>query len=203
MGSYTSCGCVTTTVWKHYMCANETHGGKTRLEQHKSAMSYCESNTRRNNNLYGHLPSISKTIPLRQTRHVGYCSRCNDRRDFLLWTFRHGQASVGRPVRTYLHFLSVETGWSLENLDRAMDDREGWRERERLREIRKVSGTWMMMLRKSYVPYKRYVKLGTVVGSDPKAPFSIATIPRCRGVRYSFSWIAPLYPWYVPCNAEY
>ena len=29
----------------------------------------------------------------------------------------------------------------------------------------------------------------------PKAPFSIATIPRCRGGRYSFPGIAPLYPW--------
>ena len=27
-----------------------------------------------------------------------------------------------------------------------------------------------------------------------KAPFSIATTPRCRGGRYSFPWIAPHYP---------
>ena len=32
----------------------------------------------------------------------------------------------------------------------------------------------------------------TVVESDQKAPFSIATTLRCRGGRYSFSWIAPL-----------
>ena len=37
----------------------------------------------------------------------------------------------------------------------------------------------------------------------PKAPFSIATTPRCRGGRNSFSWIAPLYPWSLPYNAEY
>ena len=41
--------------------------------------------------------------------------------------------------------------------------------------------------------YKQ-VKLATVVEGDPKVPFSIATSPRCRGGRYSFSWIAPLYP---------
>ena len=29
------------------------------------------------------------------------------------------------------------------------------------------------------------------------APFSIATTPMCRGGRYSFPWIAPLYPWYI------
>ena len=45
-------------------------------------------------------------------------------------------------------------------------------------------------------------KLATVVEGDPKAPFSIATIPRCRGGRYSFPWIAPLYPWYVAYIAE-
>ena len=46
------------------------------------------------------------------------------------------------------------------------------------------------------------VKLVTVVKGDQKAPFSIATTPRCKGGRYSFSWIAPLYPWYVPYIAE-
>ena len=36
----------------------------------------------------------------------------------------------------------------------------------------------------------------TIVGveGDQKVPFSIATTPRCRGGRYSFPWIAPLYP---------
>ena len=38
------------------------------------------------------------------------------------------------------------------------------------------------------------VKLVTVVEGDQKAPFSIATTPRCKGGRYSFPRIAPLYP---------
>ena len=46
------------------------------------------------------------------------------------------------------------------------------------------------------------VKLVTVVEGDPKAPFSIATTPRCRGGHYSFPWIGPLYPWSLPYNAE-
>ncbi len=46
------------------------------------------------------------------------------------------------------------------------------------------------------------VKLATVVEGDQKAPFSIATTPRCRGGHYSFIWIAPLYPWCVPYIAE-
>ena len=48
----------------------------------------------------------------------------------------------------------------------------------------------------------KQVKLETEVEGDPKAPFSIATTPRCRGGRYSFSWIALLYPWSIPYNAE-
>ena len=38
------------------------------------------------------------------------------------------------------------------------------------------------------------VKLATLVEGDQKAPFSIATTPRCRAGRYSFPWIVPLYP---------
>ena len=37
---------------------------------------------------------------------------------------------------------------------------------------------------------------------DPMAPFSKATTSRCRGGRYSIFWIAPLYPWSLPYNAE-
>ena len=46
------------------------------------------------------------------------------------------------------------------------------------------------------------VDLATIVEGDPKAPFSIATTPRCREGRYSIPRIAPLYPWTVPYNAE-
>ena len=46
------------------------------------------------------------------------------------------------------------------------------------------------------------VKLSPFVEGDQKAPFSIATTPRCREGRYSFPWIASLYPWYIPYIAE-
>ena len=41
-----------------------------------------------------------------------------------------------------------------------------------------------------YYVSKSKVKLATVVEGDPKAPFSIATTPRCREGRYSISLIA-------------
>ena len=42
----------------------------------------------------------------------------------------------------------------------------------------------------------------TIVEADQKAPFLIATTPSCREGRYSFPWIAPLYPWYIVYIAE-
>ena len=48
----------------------------------------------------------------------------------------------------------------------------------------------------------RIVSCLPLVEGDMKAPFSIATIPRCWGGHYSFPWIAPLYPPYVPYIAE-
>ena len=39
--------------------------------------------------------------------------------------------------------------------------------------------------------YKYIVSWPTVVEGEPKAPFSIATIPKCRGGGHS-AWIAPL-----------
>ena len=41
--------------------------------------------------------------------------------------------------------------------------------------------------------FKYKVKLGTVIEGNPKAPFSLATTPRCRGEGYSLSRINPLF----------
>ena len=46
------------------------------------------------------------------------------------------------------------------------------------------------------------VNLATIVESHWKVRFLIVTTPRCRGECYSFLWIVPLYPWYVPYNVE-
>ena len=46
-----------------------------------------------------------------------------------------------------------------------------------------------MFIRESdyFLSYYIYsIKLATIVEGNPKAPFSIATTPRCRGGRYSF-----------------
>ena len=83
--------------------------------------------------LHAHLPLISKTIQISQTRHVGHCWRSKDGHisDDLLWTLSHRCASVGRSTRTYLQLLCTDTGCSLEDLLEAIYDRDEWRERER------------------------------------------------------------------------
>ena len=51
-----------------------------------------------------------------------------------------------------------------------------------------------LILLYSHIDINNNNKLATIVEGDPKAPFSIATTPRCRGGRYSIPRIAPLYP---------
>ena len=83
--------------------------------------------------LYGHLPPITKTTKVRRTRHAGHYWRSKDEliNDILLWTPSHGRAKAGRPAWTYIEELCADTGCSLEYLSGAMDDIVGWRERVR------------------------------------------------------------------------
>ena len=52
--------------------------------------------------LYSHLPPITKTFQVKQTRHTGHCWRSRDEliSDVLLWTPTYGRAKAGRPART-------------------------------------------------------------------------------------------------------
>ena len=80
--------------------------------------------------LYGHLPQITKTIEIRRTRHARHFWRSRDEliSDILLWIPSHGRAKARRPARTYRQHLCTDTGCNPEDLPEAMDDREGWRE---------------------------------------------------------------------------
>ena len=91
--------------------------------------------------LYSHLPPITKTIQVRQTKHAGYCWRSKDEliSNVFLWTPSNGRAKAGRPARTYIQQLWANTGYSLEDLLGAMDDRDGWQ--ERVREVHAGSAT--------------------------------------------------------------
>ena len=58
------------------------------------------------------------------------------------------------------------------------------------------SPTLLTIMHENYVInlFQSKSNLATVVVSDQKVSFSVATTPRCRGGPYSFPWIAPLYP---------
>ena len=68
--------------------------------------------------LYGHLPPITKTIKIRWTRHAGHCWRSRDEliSEVLLWTPSHGWAKIERPAWTYILQFCVDTGCSPEDL---------------------------------------------------------------------------------------
>ena len=101
--------------------------------------------------LYGHQPPIMKTIKIRWTRHARHCWRSRDElvSDVFLWTPSHGQTKAGRPASTYIQQLCADMGCSPEDLPKAMDDREVWR--ERVRNICGNSMTWWWFLEKLFL----------------------------------------------------
>ena len=131
-------GCTTWTLTKRL--ERKLDGNYTRMLRAILNKSWRQHPTR--HQLYGHLPSITKTFQVRRTRHAGHCWRSRDEliRDVLLWTPTHGRAKAGRPARTYIQQLCEDTGCCPEDLPRAMNDREEWR--ERVRDIRATSTIW-------------------------------------------------------------
>ena len=131
-------GCTTWTLTKRL--EKKLDGNYTRMLRAILNKSWRQHPTR--HQLYGHLPPITKTIQVRRARHAGHCWRSRDEliRDVLLWTPTHDRAKAGRPARTYIQQLCENTGCCPEDLPRAMNDREEWR--ERVRDIRATSAIW-------------------------------------------------------------
>ena len=131
-------GCTTWTLTKRQ--EKKLDGNYTRMLRAILNKSWRQHPTR--HQLYGHLPPITKTIQTRRTRHAGHCWRRRDEliRDVLLWTPTHGRAKAGRPARIYIQQLCEDTGCCPEDLTRAMNDREEWK--EMVRDIRATSTTW-------------------------------------------------------------
>ena len=48
-----------------------------------------------------------------------------------VWKPKHGKRSVGGQARTFLDLLEVDTGVPRDCLPAAMDDRVGWRKKDR------------------------------------------------------------------------
>ena len=115
-------GCTTWTLTKHI---------EKKLDENCKRMLWTMLSKSKNQHptkqqLYSHLPPISKTIYIRQKRHVKQCWRSKDKliSDILLWSPPHGCASVRQLIRTYLQQFCMDTGCSLEDLPEVMDDRD-------------------------------------------------------------------------------
>ena len=137
-------GCTTWTLTKHI--EKKLDSKYTRMLQAILNKSWRQHPT--NQQLYGHPPSIMKTIKVRRTRHAGHWWRSRDelKSDVLMRTPSHGRAKAGRPARTYIQQLCVNTGCSPQDLPEAMDDREGWRER-----VKDIWHDMMMMMMMIYI----------------------------------------------------
>ena len=130
---------VDTAIWMHDMDANKTDGKKLDGNYTRPLRAILNRFWRQHptkQQLYGHLPPITKTIQVRWTRHAGHCWRSRDELiSYLLqWNPSHGRAKAGRLARTYIHHLCEDTGSSSKDLPKAMNDWERWR--ERVRDIR-------------------------------------------------------------------
>ena len=125
-------GCTTWTLNKRLK--KKLDGNYTRMLRAILNKSWRQHPTR--HQLYGQLPPIMKTIQVRRTRHAEHCWRSKYEliSDVLLWTPAYGQANAGRPARTYIQQLCEDTGCNPEDLPKAMNDWEKWR--ERVRDIR-------------------------------------------------------------------
>ena len=121
--------CTTWTLTKRL--EKKLDGNYTRMLRAILYKSWQQHPTR--HQLYGHLPSITKIIQARRTRHAGHCWRSKDElvSDVLLWTSAYGQSKAGWPARTYIQQLYDDMGCNPEDLPEAMNDRETWRERVR------------------------------------------------------------------------
>ena len=93
-------GCTTYTLTK--WMEKKLDGNYTRMLRAILIKSWQQQPTKQQ--LYSHLPPITKNIKVRRTKHAGHCWRSGDEliSDVLLWTPSHSQAKVGRPARTYI-----------------------------------------------------------------------------------------------------
>ena len=113
-------GCTTWTLTK--LLEKKLDGNYTRMLRAVLNKSWRQHPTK--HQLYGHLPTITKTIKVGRTRHIGLCWRSRDEliSDVLLWTPSYGRAKAGRPARTYVRIRDValwtcQKRWTIERSD--------------------------------------------------------------------------------------
>ena len=108
--------------------------------------------------LYDHLPPISKTIKVSPTRQAEHCWRSRDEliSDVLLWTPSHGRAKARRPARTTysssvrIRDVTLRTCQKKWTIGRS-GDREEWHDKM-------IRWWWRLRkLRTSLSPYRLWI----------------------------------------------
>ena len=132
--------CTTSTLNKrieknsYFGCHKKLDGNCTRML--RGIVNKSEKQNPTKQQLFGHQPPISKSIQVRRIIHEGHRWRRKKQlvSDILPWTPSHGRASDRRQTKTYLQELCMDTGYHLEDLPEAMDNRDEWTERDRERQ---------------------------------------------------------------------
>ena len=82
-----------------------------------------------NEQLYGNISKISKSIRMQRLRFAGHCWRSKYivASDLILWQPQNGNRSRGRPAKTYIDQLRDDTDLlTTDEIKTAMNDREVW-----------------------------------------------------------------------------
>ena len=110
----------------HYLDANETNGEKATWGLHKNTKCCFEQ-------LLEAAPNKTSThtsclTQVRRKRYVDHCKRSKAEliTDVLLWTPKYGCACVSQVATTYTFQFCADTGCSLQDLPRVMDNRDEW-----------------------------------------------------------------------------
>ena len=83
-----------------------------------------------------HESADDNATQIRRSRYVrhGWLSKNEIISDVLWWTSTHGHTSTDQPAKTFIHKVCADIGCSLEDLPGAMNDRDGWSERQKQRQ---------------------------------------------------------------------
>ena len=128
----------------HHIDAKKMYWEKARWKLYKNGTSYVEQileATPNTQELYSHLPPISKTIQVRQARYARHCWRSKDKHKWhssmnpYTWICQCWLIS-----KNLLRQLCGDTGRILEDLLEVIDDWHG--QRKKVSEIHASSVTW-------------------------------------------------------------
>ena len=77
--------------------------------------------------IYGSVPRISSIVSQRRARFAGHCHRASDQPVSTIMTWRVQQSGRGRRPITFMDSVAAATGYAVEDLPVAMNDRAVWK----------------------------------------------------------------------------